>query len=220
MPRVLQPSLPGSSLDGCFWLLRTLASPLMMTRTRNQHVTIPSSKLRWVCCSCYRHYGALAALLPCCATVLSLAAPIPSSQVDGLTGSTLLRAAANAMAYMYQEEDRLVPGGARYVVGGFERPGMVMPPGYAKLSGATLDTAGCFIPTKDSRRVTMHPPRLRFATPAGPFRIGEMCIEDIGLASISFSPLESVLCQSMSPGFDHGAVAIPDSFVVAATYCA
>lgn len=55
------------------------------------------------------------------------------SQLDGLTGESLLLAAAGAMAYMHHEEDRLAPGGARYVPGGVARLGMVMPPSYAKV---------------------------------------------------------------------------------------
>lgn len=38
---------------------------------------------------------------------------------------------------------------------------------------------------------TMHPPRLRFASPTGPFRIGEMCLEDVGLARLSFARVKT-----------------------------
>lgn len=61
--------------------------------------------------------------------------PLLPCQVDGLTGAALILAAASAKAYLHHEEDRLTPGGVRYVPGGVGRVGKEMPPSYAKVRG-------------------------------------------------------------------------------------
>ncbi len=41
----------------------------------------------------------------------------------------------------------------------------------------------------------MHPPRLRWPSPAGPFRVGEMCVEDVSLCALSFMPMSTLPCM-------------------------
>lgn len=60
--------------------------------------------------------------------------------------------------------------------------------------------------------VTIHPPRLRFATPTGPFRLGEMCLEDLALERLSF-------CRLMNIGTGV-TTHVPGCFVAIADYAA
>ena len=62
--------------------------------------------------------------------------------LGGLTGAALIKAAAAAMAYRFNEEDRLAPG-VRYAAGGMERVGMCMPPEYGRQAGYAMDAEGC-----------------------------------------------------------------------------
>ena len=41
----------------------------------------------------------------------------------------------------------------------------------------------------------MHPPRFRWPTPAGPFRVGEMCLEDVSLVKLSFTSMGPLVCM-------------------------
>ena len=43
----------------------------------------------------------------------------------------------------------------------------------------------------------MHPPRLRWPTPAGPFRVGEMCVEDVSLCALRFAPMSFLPCMTV-----------------------
>ena len=59
-----------------------------------------------------------------------------------LTGAALIKAAADAIAFRFFEEDRLAPG-VRYEAGGMGRVGMALPPEYARRVGYPVDAAGC-----------------------------------------------------------------------------
>ena len=106
---------------------------------------------------------------------------------DGIpTAEALIESTRDALAYMYTEEDRLAPGGARYAPGAACTVGMLLPPYMASKLGATLDADGHVTAFHDATRVVYLPPRVRWGT-NGPFRIGEMCLEDSILAELRFS---------------------------------
>ena len=48
----------------------------------------------------------------------------------------------------------------------------------------------------------MHPPRLRWPTPGGPFRVGEMCLEDVSLCTLSFMPMSFLPCMVEGMGVE------------------
>ena len=50
------------------------------------------------------------------------------------------------------------------------------------------------------RPAVLHPQRLRWPTPAGPFRVGEMCLEDIALVKLGFTSMSMLPC--MMAGMD------------------
>ena len=122
-----------------------------------------------------------------------------------LRGAALLKLACAAMAYMFVEEDRLAPG-VQYAPGGTPRMGMKVPPLIAEILHYQLDAQERLVGMKpsgppladaSSASVTLRTlPRLRWGTPKGPFRISEMCMEDVALMSVSFSHLDPLFMMT------------------------
>lgn len=128
-----------------------------------------------------------------------------------LRGADLLKHIAAAMAYMYLEEDRLAPGGAEYAPGGTPRVGMRIPPQLAAALHYQLDARGRLVgmapsgpPQADASSASVHvrmlPPRLRWPSPQGPFRLSSMCMEDLALQSVCFSHLDPLILMATAPG--------------------
>ena len=116
--------------------------------------------------------------------IFSVALPIDAEE--------LVRAVVRATRYIFAEEDRVC--NAKYSSGpSMPCVGMEMPPTYAARMGATLDAAGRVTSVGPfglgGSTVFMGPTSLRWATPQGPFRIGEMCMTDLLLSELSFLPL-------------------------------
>ena len=122
-----------------------------------------------------------------------------------LRGAALLKLMCAAMAYMFVEEDRLAPG-VQYAPGGAPRMGMKVPPLTAESLHYQLDAQERLVGMKpsgppladaSSASVTLRMlPRLRWGTPKGPFRISEMCMEDVALMSVSFSHLDPLFMMT------------------------
>ena len=113
-------------------------------------------------------------------------------------GGSLVSSAVEAMRYIFAEEDRLAPGGARYAPGGRMRLGTAMPPLMARGQGVALDSDERIVKLApkglggiwamalgQSERLQILPPRLRWCS-RGPFMMAEAACEDYSLTALSF----------------------------------
>jgi hypothetical protein len=119
-----------------------------------------------------------------------------------LSGAALLKLMSAALAYIFVEEDRLAPD-VQYAPGGTPRVGMKVPPLIAEALHYQLDAEGRLVgmapsgpPQADGSIILRILPRLRWATPKGPFRVSSMCMEDLELKSVSFSHLDPLYLMS------------------------
>ena len=132
-----------------------------------------------------------------------------------LDGGGALRTVASAVQYAFREDDRLAtapgPGGARYVEGGLKSVllGQAIPPSIAAAAGIELDAAGLAVRVVGATAARaaalpataliggacLAPPgaahlpawRMRWATPDGPFALGELPIEALFLSDLIFA---------------------------------
>jgi hypothetical protein len=114
-------------------------------------------------------------------------------------GAVLVDSAVEAVRYIYSEEDRLTPGGARYEPGGFLRLGIAMPPVFASTLGVLRSSDERVVKLAPKARSVssmlaaalggepLHslPPRLRWCTD-GPFKLAEIACEDLSLTALAF----------------------------------